>query len=150
MLKIHLEEFFLMLLRDMDAQEQQLLSVMNVEEYPDPLINDIINYLRAHITENVTISELCSVYHYSRTFLCNRFVAVTGKTINHFLTELKIDAAKSIIRDEKTANIHISQIANVLNFSSPSYFSYVFKKATGMSPAEYAVSVRHYESNEEQ
>ena len=150
MLKLHLEEFFLLLLRDMDAQEQQLLSVMNIEEYPDPLVNDIINYLRAHITENVTISELCRVYHYSRTFLCNRFVAVTGKTINHFLTELKIDAAKNIIRNEKNANIHISQIANVLNFSSPSYFSYVFKKSTGMSPAEYAVSVRHYESNEEQ
>ena len=107
----------------------------------------MIHYMQEHITENVTISQLCEVYHYSKTFLCNRFLAVTGKTINQFLTQLKIDAAKNIIRNEKSADIHIARIANVLNFSSPSYFSYVFMKTTGMSPAEYAVSVRHYESN---
>ena len=144
MLKLHLEEFFLLLLRDLEEQKQQLFSVLNVEEYSDPLVNDMINYMRAHITEKVTIADLCAEYHYSKTFLCNRFLAVTGKTINQFLTQLKIDAAKNIIRNEKSKNIHISQIANVLNFSSPSYFSYVFRKTTGMSPAEYAVSVRHY------
>ena len=146
MMKLYLEEFFLLLLRDLESQKQQLFSVLNVEEYDDVLVNEMIHYMQEHITENVTISQLCEMYHYSKTFLCNRFLAVTGKTINQFLTRLKIDAAKNIIRNEKSADIHIARIANVLNFSSPSYFSYVFRKTTGMSPLEYAVSVRHYES----
>lgn len=147
MLKIHLEELFLLLLRDMDKQELLKFPVVGAEEYADTLVNDMINYMRIHIAEKVTITTLCDEFHYSKTFLCNRFYAVTGCSINHFFMRLKIDAAKNIIRGQSDSRIQVSQIANMLNFSSSSYFSYTFRKATGMSPVEYAVSIRHYESD---
>lgn len=146
MLKLHLEELFLLLLRDMETQDVQIFPIIDLEEYPDTLVNDLINYMRVHLADKVTINALCDEFHYSKTYLCKRFYAVTGYTINHYFTKLKIDAAKKIIRSQSSSRIQISQIVNMLNFSTSSYFSYVFKKFTGMSPVEYAVSIRHYES----
>lgn len=147
MLKLHLEELFLLLLRDTKTHEVQISPVVDLEEYADTLVDSMISYMRTHLTEKVSIHTLCEEFHYSKTFLCNRFYAVTRYPINHFFTKMKIDAAKNIIRSQNSCRIQICQIANMLNFSSSSYFSSVFKKFTGMSPLEYAASIRHYESN---
>ena len=57
-------------------------------------------------------------------------------------TEMKITAAKQIIREQSATRELFSRIADLLGFSSPSYFHYTFKKVTGMTPSQYFKSVR--------
>jgi len=148
MLRLRLEELFLLLLRDLDAQPARLQSFLFTEEYPDELVNAMIRYMQQHITEKLSIPELCKVFSYGKTFLCGRFLTVTGKTINRFFVEMKIDAAKRMIRSRDENVRQISRISDMLNFSTPAYFYSTFKKVTGMTPSEYATSIRHYNTDE--
>ena len=52
---------------------------------------------------------------------------------------MKIETAKQLIRNEQ---MNFTQIAETLGYSSIHYFSRQFRKLTGMSPSEYASSIK--------
>ena len=54
--------------------------------------------------------------------------------MNEYMTNLKIEEAKVLIREEKHS---ISQISEMLCYDNPHYFSRVFKADIGMTPSEY-------------
>ena len=56
-----------------------------------------------------------------------------------YFSKLKIDAARRMIRE---GQLNITQISSQLGFSSVHYFSRRFKALTGMTPSEYARSVK--------
>jgi AraC-like DNA-binding protein len=65
------------------------------------------------------------------TYLSNLFSENQGLTIEHFVILHKIERAKElIIYDEK----NLSEIANILHYSSVSHLSNQFKKITGLTP----------------
>lgn len=66
------------------------------------------------------------------TYLANLFSEATGVTIEHFIISHKIERAKELLLyDELT----LTQIADVLNYSSVSHLSNQFKKITGLTPS---------------
>ncbi len=52
---------------------------------------------------------------------------------------MKIDFARQLIRDN---DMNFTQISDFLGYSSIHYFSRQFKKITGMTPTEYATSIK--------
>ena len=54
-------------------------------------------------------------------------------------TEMKIERAKDLLRNQ---DYNITQISEILGFSSVHYFSRRFKAVVGMSPSEYATSIK--------
>jgi len=54
-------------------------------------------------------------------------------------TQLKMDEAKYLLRE---GTMSVSEISDMLGFSSPQYFSKRFSALTNMSPRQYAISVR--------
>lgn len=144
MLKLLLEIFLISLLRESHAKSSKIRAVLSAEEYPDAVVNEVVQYLRENVTQKLSLSDICTRFRYGKTYLCSRFCAVTGKTILRFFTEMKIAAAKQMIRDAQKDAGHFSQISDALNFSTPAYFYTTFKKVTGMTPSEYAASIRQY------
>jgi AraC-like DNA-binding protein len=149
MLKLYLEAFLLLLFRETKAQNSKIRAVLSAQEYPDSVVNEIIGYMRENVTQKLSLTDICMRFRYGKTYLCSRFRAVTGKTILHFFTEMKIAAAKQMIRDARDGAGRFSQISDTLNFSTPAYFYTTFKKVTGMTPSEYAASIRHYNTTQE-
>ena len=119
-----------------------------IAEYPDALVNNMIAYMQDNITENLSIQDFCEHFNYSKTLLCTRFSAATKKTINQYFVEMKIATAKRIIRERQQTRELFSRISDYLNFSSPSYFYYTFKRVTNMTPSEYSQSVKQYDAND--
>ena len=58
----------------------------------------------------------------------------TGLPINQYIQRQKIERAKELLRVPK---LSISDVSERLAFSSPSYFSLIFRKFVGMSPGDY-------------
>ena len=56
-----------------------------------------------------------------------------------FFTRMKIDFAKQLIREN---DMNFTQISDFLGYSSIHYFSRQFKKLSGMTPTEYATSIK--------
>lgn len=112
--------------------------------YEDKTVNSVIEYLNNNICDNVTLSDISEKIGYGTTFLCSRFKDVTGRSILRFFTELKIEHAKKMIRENKSFTVSV--ISDALNFCEPAYFCSVFKKITGMSPKEYSRIIHAYDT----
>ncbi len=105
------------------------------------ILKDIEEYLLEHIYEKISITDICNTFNYSKTHISTIFKQEKGLTIIEHFTEMKIAKAKDLIRENEFS---LSQIATILGFSSPGYFSKTFKKVVGMTPEEYKVSLRNY------
>jgi two-component system response regulator YesN len=58
----------------------------------------------------------------------------TGKTIMGYYTELKINQAKQLLRENE---LSVREISEKLAFSTPDYFTKTFKRVTGLTPLAY-------------
>lgn len=118
---------------------------LNAEREPPPakrradqeLVNRVIGYMETNLAENLTFSQICRYSAQSATRLKTIFKAATGYSVMEYYREMKIAAAKTMLREE---NGNVTQIADRLGYTSVYYFSRYFKKETGMSPREYRAS----------
>lgn len=94
----------------------------------------IVNYIKKYHTENIKSEDICRQFSCSRSYLSHEFNSYTGKTIRQYLTELRIEDAKALLKYSK---LNITEIAFSVGYSDSNYFSNLFKTITGMSPREY-------------
>ena len=128
----YLEMLLIHLLRAAERQEDATVQTAQTDAAPLPA-DLIMAYLDEHIYERVTIEQLCETFHYQKSRLCSLFKKQTGKTIITYFTERKIEAAKELMRQGKS----MGQIATMLQFDTPQYFSRIFRSYTGLSPRAY-------------
>ena len=73
--------------------------------------------------------------------LQNLFRSKCGCGIIEYFSQMKICRAKELIREK---NMNFTQIADYLGYTSIHYFSRQFKKIAGMTPSEYALSIKAF------
>lgn len=96
-------------------------------------------YLRNNISRNVTLQELSDTFLISQSYLSRIFKESTGQSIIDYFIDIKISEAKKLIRQHE---YNITEIAEMLGYSSVHHFTRMFKKVTGFSPVEYKLSVK--------
>ena len=104
----------------------------------DEIFRRVTDYMENHISEHLSIEKICWDNMISRTQLQKIIHTETGVGIIDYFSQLKIEAAKHLIRD---GHLNYTEISQELGFSSIHYFSRRFKKITGMPPSEYASSL---------
>ncbi len=97
-------------------------------------VKEVIRYLDENFREKITIDELSFIFGTNRSSVCKSFKAVTGKGINEYVNEKKLNEAKRLLTETDDT---ITEIAERLNFTGIHYFTAFFKKNTGLSPTEY-------------
>lgn len=103
------------------------------------LFNDIVKYIQKNIHTNLKVSTICETFSISASRLQKLFKHCCNLGINEYASYLKIEQAKEMIRSKHTS---FTQVAEELGYSSIHYFSRQFKKVSGMTPSEYASSVK--------
>ncbi len=142
MIKTYLEQFLILLKRSVEANSSdssynKLLRHNNTST--NLLVCNIIALMEENISKELTIEDICRHTNYGKSQICEIFKSATGKTIMQYFTELKINQAKMLMREKRLNN---TQISDSLGFSSPQYFTRVFKQTTSMSPGEYKKSIK--------
>jgi AraC-like DNA-binding protein len=79
-----------------------------------------------------TIRELARKVAMNECYLKKGFRSLTGKTIHEFREDLRINKSKELLQKGTT----VTDVANILGFSSISHFSTAFKRVTGMKPCD--------------
>lgn len=138
-----LEELLLRLVRH--AQQASFdKSSTRIKEYSHhDLITKITAYLQDHLDCKLSLQKICRDNLVGKSYLQKVFRERTGGGVIDYFGQLKIEAAKIKIRE---GCCNFTEIASLLGYSSIHYFSRHFKKSTGMTPSEYASSVKNLSS----
>ena len=102
-------------------------------------LKEMEDYLTAHLDRQLTIDQICRENLIGRSKLQKRFNELTGGGVMAYFAKLKIQAARRLIRE---GELNVTQIASRLGYQSVHYFSRHFRQHTGMSPSQYANSVK--------
>ena len=88
-------------------------------------------YIAAHPDEKVSIALLARQCHLSESFFRKKFGEAYGVSPKEYCLQMRLDRAKTLL---ELGELNVSQVSNLLGFSSPSYFSRIFRKKFGVSP----------------
>ena len=98
------------------------------------MIQKAVEYINQHITENISMDDICREIHISKYHFSRQFKKVTGFTVMDYVLKTRIVAAKNMLTD---TTLPISEISSRCGFSSTSYFCRVFKEHTDLTPLQY-------------
>lgn len=106
----------------------------NTSESNDKRIDNIIKYINQNIFDSLYISDLADKCYLSESRFKHFFKEVTGIPPAEYIIRQKIKKAEELLSNNEYS---IKDIAYDLGFSSPAYFSTVFKQYTGYSPTQH-------------
>jgi two-component system response regulator YesN len=84
--------------------------------------------------QDISLHTVASHVGISPNHLSTVFSQETGENFIEYLTRVRIEKAKLLL---STTTMKSADIAFETGFSDPHYFSFIFKKNTGLSPREY-------------
>ena len=112
-----------------------LLNRFDEQQLGKGVIREVQLYIRQHYRHKYYLkipwrnASFCT-----QTYLSRLFKEKTGKNFVEYLTEVRIEHIKELL---KNSDLKIVEICTMTGYDNPRYFSKVFKQATGMTPREY-------------
>ncbi|MFW2504176.1 response regulator [Clostridium diolis] len=98
------------------------------------LISKIKKYIDDNYSEELSLQLVADKFHLNKNYFCQYFKKETNKNFVDYLTEVRIEKAKKLLKLE---NLSSSEVAGKVGFNNVNYFVRVFKKVTGVSVTEY-------------
>ena len=89
---------------------------------------------RRYSDPNLMLQDVAGEVGMSQSHFSTVFAQETGLTFTQYLTALRIGKAKELL---SATAMRSSEIAFAVGYNDAHYFSYMFKKQTGMTPSEY-------------
>jgi AraC-like DNA-binding protein len=105
---------------------------MPVSEYST--IKNIMNFIDLNLGENLEVERLAKVTHFSVDYFSKMFKKVTGESPAKHVSKRRIIKSKELLCEDV---VQIDEIAYRLGFCDSSHFIKAFKKAEGLTPAEF-------------
>lgn len=100
----------------------------------DPQIDAVKRYFREHLNEEVSTEELAKEFHLSISQLNRKFREHTGQSPHEYLTNLRINRAKILLKDSQMT---IAEIAGEVGYAYDTSLAAAFRRKMGMSPREF-------------
>ena len=94
----------------------------------------IRNYLNAHFMEDITLDTAGEALGCSATYISHIFKKATGRTPIQYLIRRRIGHAQTLLI---STDHPVTRIATIVGYDNTNYFSTIFSKVVGMSPARY-------------
>lgn len=120
---------------DIDRQSQSAFAIFKGQkEHNDEAIKTAQAYIEANLDKKITVDELADKAAASRRTFERRFKRATNNTILEYIQRVKIEAAKRGLENTRKS---IGEVMDEVGYSDTKTFRIIFKKITGLTPAEY-------------
>lgn len=101
---------------------------------PKRRLDRVLEYIAANLSQSLSLMELAAIagmsaYHFARLFKLS-----TGLTPHQYVLTQRMERAKHLLL---RGQCNVTDVAFESGFNDLSYFSRMFRKATGISPARY-------------
>ncbi len=97
------------------------------------LYTKIVGILEEHIYDNITTQQIAEMCDVSTATIKNYFGEYAGCGVHKYFLNIKIRAAIDMLKN----GMNVNEVSDTLQFTNPNYFSYVFKRETGMCASSY-------------
>lgn len=105
------------------------------ESMPRLLAEKAARYIEEHYGESSLSAEsVCAHLHVSRSYFFEVFKKEMGCSFVQYLTDVRMERAAALLSDPGMKTI---TVAYAVGYEEPNYFSHVFKRRFGMTPARY-------------
>ena len=92
-------------------------------------------YIAEHCEDaDLSLTEVAEYVGLNEKYFTNRFTKETGETFSSYLTALRMQKARELL---KTTTFKIYEIAEMAGYRNVEHFNRVFKKINGVTPAQY-------------
>jgi signal transduction histidine kinase/DNA-binding response OmpR family regulator len=111
------------------------LKTQTINKIDKKFINEFTAVVESNIAnENFEVDDICKAIGISRVQLYRKIKALLGMNVNEYILQTRVQKAKYFLQHE---DFSISEVAYKVGFSSPAYFSTVFKSKCGMTPKDF-------------
>lgn len=97
-------------------------------------LNQVIEYIDAHLTEDLSVSEIAASISMSQYHFTRLFKQSLGVAPYQYVIQRRVAFAKQLLA---SPNLSITQVSQQIGFYTPNQFSHFFRRHTGLSPKEY-------------
>lgn len=107
------------------------------EQHPgmdQAVIRRVKELIQKNYAGEITLTRVAEQVHLSPAYLSRLFKNRTGKSFIDYLTEVRLQEAKTLLL---SGEMTIDQVAEAVGFQNNSYFTAVFKKHQGLTPSEF-------------
>ncbi|MBW7459067.1 AraC family transcriptional regulator [Paenibacillus sepulcri] len=115
------------------AEDRKGNSVRQIDRY----VRKAADYIHQHYDADIQTRDIAAAVNLHPVYLQRIFKASMSMTMTEYLSELRIEKAKMLLA---RTDVPIIEIADYIGLNSRQYFSAMFKKHTGLSPATYRKS----------
>lgn len=98
-----------------------------------------IQYIDQNYDQDLSLQVLSQYVHLSKNYFSNLFKRETGEGVIDYITKVRLDHAKALLRN---TDLKSSEISVLVGISDSKYFSKLFKKMTGVTPSEYREGIK--------
>lgn len=99
------------------------------------ILRQIDDYINKNYATHINTQTLSRRFGFVPSYISKLFRQYKGMSPSDYLTYVRIEKAKELIRSGIGANL--ADISSAVGFSDPSYFSRLFRRMTGLLPTEY-------------
>lgn len=124
--------YYLYLIGKLEEDPENI--IVHKSEFVPSLVLNIISYLKENFREAITLDSLSKRFSVSKATLIYNFNKYLHSSPVDYLINIRIQQAKAALTE---TNKNLSEIAECCGFSNANYFSLMFKRKVGMSPANY-------------
>jgi AraC-like DNA-binding protein len=119
------------------SHNKEITSTMKQED-KHTKIWPILKYIDDNLNQTLTLDHLASNFYISKYYMEVIFKSSIGFSINEYIVNKRILKSKELLKKNTT----VSQVAEMVGFNSDSHFIRTFKKLVGISPKQYAKTVK--------
>jgi two-component system response regulator YesN len=99
------------------------------------ILRQIDDYINKNYAAHINTQTLSRRFGFVPSYTSKLFRQYRGMSPSEYLTHVRIEKAKELIRS--ISDVNVADIASAVGFSDPSYFSRLFRKMTALPPTQY-------------
>lgn len=139
MILAQLSMLMMILLREAESPSGSKLQSTNTVHSENEVIRRAQQFISQHIREKLSVPMVAQEVDVSASYLTVLFHKNLQISPGEYIRRVKLQESKQMIREN---NLNFTEIAAALQYSTVHHFSRQFKEKFGITPTEYAKSVR--------
>ena len=117
------------------SEDSVQLKSITYTSLDERFIRNAVKIVEENISnEEFSLDDFVDVMNVSKSTLYRKIKSLTGMSTNEFIKDIRLKHACRIMQGKRMS---ISEIAYMVGFGQPKYFTYCFKKKYGILPSEY-------------